>query len=101
MLATVADGPAAPRFVARFGYRPPLVAGLVLLGAPALVLPVSGSTVWITAVCAVRGLGFEVGGSVGGGAAAPLLGGDDVHTQQWGRNRRRHVLGQLDLGARA
>ncbi|MEV0174565.1 MFS transporter [Streptomyces sp. NPDC050803] len=73
MLATVGGGLAAPRFVARFGYRPPLVVGLVLLGAPALVLTVSGSTVWITAVCVVRGLGFGVTVVAGGALTASLI----------------------------
>ncbi|QNS08465.1 MFS transporter [Streptomyces xanthii] len=73
MLATVAGELATPRIVARFGYRLTLVAGLFLLGAPALVLTVSGSTAWITAVCVVRGLGFACTVVAGGALTASLI----------------------------
>ncbi|MFE1949622.1 MFS transporter, partial [Streptomyces sp. NPDC059524] len=73
MLATVAGELATPRIVARFGYRLTLVAGLLLLGAPALVLTVSGSTAWITAVCVVRGLGFACTVVAGGALTASLI----------------------------
>lgn len=73
MLATVAGELATPRFVARFGYRLALVAGLVLLGAPALVLTVSGGMAWIVAVCLVRGLGFAVTVVAGGALTASLI----------------------------
>ncbi|MEV7523477.1 MFS transporter [Streptomyces sp. NPDC091371] len=73
MLATVGGGLATPRFVARFGYRLVLVTGLVLLGAPALVLTASGSTVWIVVVCAVRGLGFAFTVVAGGALTASMI----------------------------
>lgn len=73
MLATVGGGLATPRFVARFGYRRALVTGLVLLGAPTLVLTASGSTVWITAVCVVRGTGFALTVVAGGALTASLI----------------------------
>ncbi|MET9539089.1 MFS transporter [Streptomyces sp. NPDC006553] len=73
MLATVGGELATPRFVARFGYRLALVAGLVLLGAPALALTASGSTVWITAVCVLRGLGFALTVVAGGAMTASLI----------------------------
>lgn len=73
MLATVLGELAAPRFAARFGNRLALVVGLLLLGAPALVLTVSGSMVWITAVCLVRGLGFAITVVAGGALTASLI----------------------------
>ncbi|MCX5375382.1 MFS transporter [Streptomyces sp. NBC_00091] len=73
MLATVGGGLATPRFVARFGYRLALVTGLALLGAPTLVLTASGSTVWIVAVCVVRGLGFAFTVVAGGALTASLI----------------------------
>ena len=41
MLSTVALELATPRLVARFGYRVTLAAGLALIGAPALALPLA------------------------------------------------------------
>jgi predicted MFS family arabinose efflux permease len=49
-----------------------LGAGLTLLGAPALVLTMSTSLVWIAAVCVLRGLGFAVT-VVAGGALIALV----------------------------
>ncbi len=40
--------------------------------------------------------GFTVGGPVGGGASAPLLGSDDVEAKRGGEDRGRQVLGELD-----
>lgn len=73
MLATVFGELAAPGFVARFGHRPALALGLVLLGAPALALPLSGNLPWITAMCAVRGLGFALTVVAGGALTASLI----------------------------
>src|SRR5262245_58904853 len=58
MAATVAGELGAPRFISRYGYRFTLAAGLLLLGAPALVLTISRSIVWIVMVCLLRGVGF-------------------------------------------
>ncbi|WP_369149223.1 MFS transporter [Streptomyces sp. R44] len=73
MLATVGGELATPRLVARFGYRLVLGAGLVLLGAPAFALAASGSPVWITAVCVLRGLGFAFTVVAGGALTAALI----------------------------
>ncbi|WP_327431940.1 MFS transporter [Streptomyces sp. NBC_01236] len=73
MLSTVLGELAAPRFVARHGYRVALVAGLCLLGVPALVLTVSHDLVWVAAVCLVRGLGFALTLVAGGALTASLI----------------------------
>nr|WSY51529.1 MFS transporter [Streptomyces sp. NBC_00886] len=73
MLATVLGELVTPRLVARFGYRLTLMAGLFLLGAPALVLTVSGQAAWIVAVCFVRGLGFALTIVAGGALTASLI----------------------------
>jgi len=49
---------ATPRLMARLGVRRVLAIGLVLLGAPSLLLIASDRLAVIVAVCAVRGLGF-------------------------------------------
>ncbi|PSM39850.1 MFS transporter [Streptomyces dioscori] len=75
MLATVCGELAAPRLTARFGYRLVLATGLVLLGAPSLLLtvsPMAQSMGWIVAVCLVRGAGFALT-VVGGGALTAVL----------------------------
>ncbi|MFF9852569.1 MFS transporter [Streptomyces litmocidini] len=73
MLATVGGELATPRLVARFGYRLVLVAGLLLLGAPAFALTASGGAVRITAVCLLRGLGFAFTVVAGGALTAALI----------------------------
>ena len=73
MLATVLGELVTPRLVARFGYRLTLIVGLFLLGAPALVLTVSGQAAWIVAVCFVRGLGFALTIVAGGALTASLI----------------------------
>ncbi|WP_030689766.1 MFS transporter [Streptomyces globisporus] len=73
MLATVGGELATPRLVARFGYRLVLVAGLLLLGAPAFALIASGGAVRITAVCLLRGLGFAFTVVAGGALTASLI----------------------------
>ncbi|MFI6489674.1 MFS transporter [Streptomyces sp. NPDC050564] len=73
MLSTVLGELAAPRFVARYGYRVALIAGLALLGAPALVLTASRDMAWIVAVCLVRGLGFALTLVAGGALTASLI----------------------------
>ena len=49
------------------------MAGLFLLGAPAMVLTVSGSMAWMVAVCLVRGLGFALTIVAGGALTASLI----------------------------
>ncbi|MFG1810496.1 MFS transporter [Streptomyces sp. NPDC049040] len=73
MLATVCGELATPRLVARHGYRRALAAGLVLLGAPALLVTVSGSMAWIVAVCSLRGMGFALTVVAGGALTASLI----------------------------
>jgi predicted MFS family arabinose efflux permease len=63
-LSSVAAYLVTPRLIARYGYRSMLAAGLVALGAPALLLAapsgIGASLALIMAVCAVRGVGFAV-----------------------------------------
>ncbi|MFE0514741.1 MFS transporter [Streptomyces sp. NPDC058964] len=73
MFSTVLGELVSPRLVARHGNRRPLMAGLFLLGAPALLLTVSHGLVWIVAVCLVRGLGFAVTIVAGGAMTAALI----------------------------
>ncbi|MEV6018726.1 MFS transporter [Streptomyces sp. NPDC051997] len=73
MLSTVLGELAGPRLVGRYGCRAVLAVGLALLGAPALVLTLSHSLVWIVAVCLVRGLGFALTLVAGGALTASLI----------------------------
>ncbi|MFJ9708047.1 MFS transporter [Streptomyces sp. NPDC101234] len=73
MLATVLGELATPRLVDRYGYRVTLMAGLFLMGAPALVLTVSSHVAWIAAVCLLRGLGFALTIVAGGALTATLI----------------------------
>ncbi|MFG2605969.1 MFS transporter [Streptomyces sp. NPDC048514] len=73
MLATVLGELAAPRFVARFGYRLTLGTGLLLLGAPALALTAFSGIGWITVVCLLRGVGFALTVVAGGALTASLI----------------------------
>lgn len=73
MLATVLGELVTPRLVGRFGYRLTLIAGLFLLGAPALVLTISEQAAWIATVCFVRGLGFALTIVAGGALTASLI----------------------------
>jgi predicted MFS family arabinose efflux permease len=73
MLSTVSAELVTSRLVARFGYRFVLAGGLLLMGAPALVLPATASVQAIVAVCAVRGLGFGIIVVVGGSLVASLV----------------------------
>jgi predicted MFS family arabinose efflux permease len=60
MLSTVAAELMTPALLARLGYRVVLAAGLVLLGAPALVLTVPAGLTTILAVCLLRGVGLAI-----------------------------------------
>jgi len=73
LVATVAGELATPRFVARVGYRWALSIGLVLLGAPALVLLATSSFTAVFAVNAVRGVGFAITVTAGGALTAALI----------------------------
>lgn len=73
LVATVGGELATPRLVGRVGYRWALGAGLVLLGAPALVLLATSSFPAIFAVNAARGLGFAITVTAGGALTAQLI----------------------------
>jgi predicted MFS family arabinose efflux permease len=60
MLATVVAELATPRLVVRVGRRTLFAAGLVLLGAPALLLGPATGLPAVLGVCLLRGLGFGV-----------------------------------------
>lgn len=60
MLSAVAVELAVPRMLDRFGYRDTLALGLILLGLPALLLPVSTSLPLVLAVCLFRGAGLAI-----------------------------------------
>ena len=72
-LSTTAGYLPTPRLVARYGHRPVLACGLLVLGAPALVLVVSSNVTVIMAVCVVRGIGFAITCVSGGALTAALL----------------------------
>lgn len=72
MLATVVGELAVPRLTATFGHRRVLAIGLLLLGAPALLLTVPNTAVVIT-VCLIRGLGFAITVVIGGALSATLI----------------------------
>ena len=73
MLATVTAELATPALLARFGYRLVLSVGLVLLGAPALVLTLSAGLVTILVVCLVRGIGLAILVVAGSALVATLV----------------------------
>ncbi|RAY13842.1 MFS transporter [Actinomadura craniellae] len=73
MLTTVVAELCTPWLVSRYGYRRVLVAGMVTLGAPALLLLGSSGMATILAVCLVRGFGFAIAMVAGGALAASLL----------------------------
>jgi predicted MFS family arabinose efflux permease len=60
MLTTVLTQVAMPRLLGRFGYRRVLVAGLLFLGLPALLYPLTGDVASVLAVTSARGVGFGI-----------------------------------------
>jgi predicted MFS family arabinose efflux permease len=60
MFTAVAAELATPAVAARLGYRRLLIGGLVLLGAPALVMPTTASLLVLMLVSVVRGIGFAI-----------------------------------------
>src|SRR4051812_43033161 len=60
MLSAVAVELLVPRMLARWGYRVVLALGLVLMGAPALVLLTTSSLPVVVLVCMVRGAGLAI-----------------------------------------
>ncbi|MEV6694593.1 MFS transporter [Micromonospora sp. NPDC051196] len=73
MLSTVLLELAAPKLLARWGYRTVLALGLLLLALPSLLLTVSPAVELIVAVSLVRGAGFGVFVVAGGALVAELV----------------------------
>ncbi|WP_207756798.1 MFS transporter [Nonomuraea cypriaca] len=73
MLSTVLLELAVPYLLARLGYRRVVALGLVLLGAPALALPLSPTLGLVLAVCLLRGAGLGVLVVVGTALVADLV----------------------------
>ena len=60
LVVTVAGQSVVPALTARYGPGPVLAVGLVALGAPSPLYAVDDGLLWLSAVSAVRGLGFAV-----------------------------------------
>ncbi|GAA1666126.1 MFS transporter [Kribbella yunnanensis] len=60
MLSAVAVELLVPRMLARWGYRVVLGLGLILMGAPALVLLTTSSLPIVVLVCVIRGAGLAI-----------------------------------------
>jgi predicted MFS family arabinose efflux permease len=73
LVATVLAEMATPRIVRTVGYRWALAIGLVVLGAPAIVLLAEQPLFIIITVSAVRGVGFAVAIVAGGALTAALI----------------------------
>lgn len=73
MVSTVLAELAAPRLLARLGYRIVLITGALLLGLPALVLMASSALPLVLGVCLLRGIGLGVVVVSGSALAAELV----------------------------
>jgi predicted MFS family arabinose efflux permease len=73
LFGTVVAELAATRLMAKYGYRPVLAAGLLLLGVPTLLMLAAVPLPVIAAVSFVRGFGFGLSGVVTGTLVALLL----------------------------
>jgi MFS family permease len=60
LVVTVAGQSVVPALTARYGPGPVLAAGLVALGAPSPLYAADDGLIWLSAVSAVRGVGFAV-----------------------------------------
>jgi MFS family permease len=60
MLVAVGGELAVPELARRIGYRRLLIAGLVLLGGPALLVPTMAGLTGLMAVAVARGIGFAI-----------------------------------------
>jgi predicted MFS family arabinose efflux permease len=60
LTVTIAVQAVVPALTARFGLAPVLVAGLVALGAPSPFYALDDGLFWLSALSAVRGVGFAV-----------------------------------------
>ncbi|KAA1426996.1 MFS transporter [Nocardioides antri] len=72
MLVTVVTQTAVPRALHRIGWRPTLLVGMALLGAPALLHPLSDDLTTVLVLSGVRGVGFGVLTVCGAAAVARL-----------------------------
>ena len=73
MLTTVVAELAAPRVILLIGRRTTLAISLVLLGPPALILPLSAHPATVLGVCGVRGIGFGLAVVIGSAWMADLV----------------------------
>ena len=73
MLTTIVAELAAPRVIGRIGRRATLAISLVLLGPPALILPLSADPATVLGVCGLRGLGFGLAVVIGSAWMADLV----------------------------
>lgn len=73
MLATVLVEFAVPGLLSRYGYRAAMTLGLILLGAPAVVLAASSSLPLVMGVCMLRGAGLGIVSVAGSAAIAELV----------------------------
>ncbi|WP_214104495.1 MFS transporter [Acrocarpospora catenulata] len=73
MLGTVLMEFAVPGLLHRYGYRAVMAAGLLLLGAPALVLVASSALPLVLGVCLVRGAGLGIVVVAGAALVAELV----------------------------
>jgi predicted MFS family arabinose efflux permease len=73
MASTVATELVMTRLLARLGYRLTMGLGLLLLGAPAFLLPLSSALPLIVVVCLVRGAGLAIVAVTGSALVAELV----------------------------
>jgi MFS family permease len=76
MLIAVAAESATPWLAAAIGYHRALAVGLVLLGAPALLLPLCSTLPSLLAVSVIRGVGFAIVVTAVGALTAVLVPAD-------------------------
>ena len=72
MLVTVLTQTAVPRTLRRVGWRPTLLVGMALLGAPALMHPLSDDLATVLVLSGARGVGFGILTVCGAAAVARL-----------------------------
>lgn len=75
MLATVLTQTTVPWLLRRVGWRLTMTAGVVLLGAPSLLIMATDQLGWLLGLSAVRGMGFAVLTVCGSSAVAALVDG--------------------------
>lgn len=88
LVATIAVQTTVPALTSRFGVGPVLAGGLLALGAPSPLYVLDDSVAWISALSAVRGVGFAVLTVLGATLAARVAPAD----------RRGEAIGLYGLG---